>query len=209
MDYSAGFNYTKTGFVTKTARVTKRAIGDLEVNAFLFLKRFLENTNNFFRSYCLILLSEIYKMFQHNENEPNEDKRSPYPEPNELVQELEAYQTDHRRDDHNSSENPSDSHKKDYGRHEKKKKRNNKSEQKSDQVFIVRQILINCTTGNLRRLNKESQLATLLAKLIRRNPRLRLLVPVLSFNTKDFVMTSALLACMFHAHNNLNTTIIW
>ena len=69
------------------------------VDPYDFLVRFLENVNNYFRSYGLIYLSEIKSIHRQNEQEPDPANHLPYPVFNTILQELEGFEADNRKDE--------------------------------------------------------------------------------------------------------------
>jgi hypothetical protein len=111
-----------------TFKNTYETIAAVVVDPYDFLVRFLENVNNYFRSYGLIYLSEIKSIHRQNEQEPDPANHLPYPLFNTILQELEGFEADNRKDE------PPENNKQ---RNKDKKKTKHKEESKNDQVMVV------------------------------------------------------------------------
>jgi Zn/Cd-binding protein ZinT len=111
-----------------TFKNTYETIAAVVVDPYDFLVRFLENVNNYFRSYGLIYLNEIKSIHRHNEQEQDPANHQPYPVFHTILQELEGFEADNRTDEHLEN----NTHRK-----KDKKKTKHKEESKNDQVMVV------------------------------------------------------------------------
>ena len=113
------------------SKIIFESLSDEEASDYDFLRRMMENLNNKFKQYGLVLLQDFKRTKALNDAEADPALHIAYPPPHNVIQDLEGLEYDMRSDDRQEPQNTDQGQRRNNNKNNKKVKSNQRSE-KSD-----------------------------------------------------------------------------